>query len=67
MTLARRSVKSRSDTLLVASDCHPQTIEVIRTRCEPLGLEVIVGPVPAPRGRRTVCSPLRFPPTVSTR
>jgi glycine dehydrogenase len=47
VTLARRSVKSRSDTLLVASDCHPQTIEVIRTRCEPLGLEVIVGPVPA--------------------
>ncbi|MEY3251492.1 MAG: hypothetical protein RL227_465, partial [Pseudomonadota bacterium] len=34
VTLARRSVKSRSDTLLVASDCHPQTIEVIRTRCE---------------------------------
>jgi glycine dehydrogenase len=47
VTLAKRSVKSKSDTLLVASDCHPQTIEVIRTRCEPLGLNVIVGPVPA--------------------
>ena len=47
VTLARRSVKSRSDTLIVASDCHPQTIEVIRTRCEPLGLEVRVGPVPS--------------------
>ena len=47
VTLAKRSVKSRSDTLLVASDCHPQTIEVIRTRCEPLGLDVIVGPIPA--------------------
>ncbi len=47
VTLARRSVKSRSDTLLVASDCHPQTIEVIRTRCEPLGLQVVVGEVPA--------------------
>lgn len=47
VTLAKRSVKSKSDTLIVASDCHPQTIEVIRTRCEPLGLQVIVGPVPA--------------------
>jgi glycine dehydrogenase len=40
VTLARRSVKSRSDTVLVAGDCHPQTIEVIRTRAEPLGLRV---------------------------
>ncbi len=47
VTLARRSVKSKSDTLIVASDCHPQTIEVIRTRAEPLGLTVLVGPVPA--------------------
>ncbi|MCP5270178.1 MAG: aminomethyl-transferring glycine dehydrogenase [Burkholderiaceae bacterium] len=47
VTLAKRSVKSKSDTLLVASDCHPQTIEVIRTRCDPLGLNVLVGPVPA--------------------
>src|SRR5512137_2569326 len=39
MTLAKRSVKSRSDTLVVAGDCHPQTIEVIRTRAAPLGLE----------------------------
>ena len=30
---------------LVADDCHPQTIEVVRTRAEPLGIEVRVGPV----------------------
>jgi glycine dehydrogenase len=40
MTLARRSVKSRSETIVVAGDCHPQTIEVIRTRAEPLGITV---------------------------
>jgi glycine dehydrogenase len=40
MTLARRSVKSKSDTLIVAGDCHPQTIEVVQTRAEPLGLTV---------------------------
>ena len=46
MALAKRSVKSRSDTLLVASDCHPQTIDVIRTRAAPLGLQVVVGEAP---------------------
>ena len=42
MTLARRSVKAKSDTLIVSGDCHPQTIEVIRTRAEPLGIAVVL-------------------------
>jgi glycine dehydrogenase len=46
MTLAKRSVKSKSDTIIVAGDCHPQTIEVIKTRAEPLGLKVLVGFAP---------------------
>ncbi|MBS0448428.1 MAG: aminomethyl-transferring glycine dehydrogenase [Proteobacteria bacterium] len=46
MTLAKRSVKSKSDTIIVAGDCHPQTIEVIRTRAAPLGLKVVVGYAP---------------------
>ncbi len=40
MTLAKRSVKSKSQVFLVAGDCHPQTIEVIQTRAKPLGIEV---------------------------
>ncbi len=40
--LARRSVRSKSDTVVVAGDCHPQTIEVLRTRAEPLGLTVML-------------------------
>ena len=47
MTLAKRSVKSKSNVFIVASDCHPQTIEVIQTRAKPLGIEVKVGMVPA--------------------
>jgi glycine cleavage system pyridoxal-binding protein P len=44
MTLCKRVVrKNRSNTFFVASDCHPQTIAVVRTRAEPLGLEVVVG------------------------
>jgi glycine dehydrogenase len=42
MTLAKRSVKSKSKVFVVAGDCHPQTIEVIQTRAEPLGIEVVV-------------------------
>ncbi len=40
MTLAKRSVKAKGNTLLVGGDMHPQTLEVICTRAEPLGLTV---------------------------
>jgi glycine dehydrogenase len=40
MTLARRSVKAKGNVIVVAGDCHPQTIEVVRTRAEPLGIIV---------------------------
>ena len=46
MTLARRSVKSKSNIFIVAGDCHPQTIEVIQTRARPLGIDVRVGSAP---------------------
>ena len=42
MTLAKRSVKSKSQVFLVAGDCHPQTIEVMQTRAAPLGIEIKV-------------------------
>jgi glycine dehydrogenase len=42
MTLARRSVKSKSDVFIVAGDCHPQTIEVMQTRAGPLGIQIKV-------------------------
>jgi glycine dehydrogenase len=46
MTLAKRSAKSKSNTIIVADDCHPQTIALINTRAEPLGIEVKVGFAP---------------------
>ena len=42
MTLAKRSAKSKSSTFLVAGDTHPQTLEVLATRAEPLGITVDV-------------------------
>ncbi len=43
MTLMKRVGRSKSDTLFVAADCHPQTIAVVQTRARPLGFEVRVG------------------------
>ena len=42
MTLAKRSCKSKSNVFGVSRGVHPQSIEVIRTRAEPLGIEVVV-------------------------
>ncbi|WP_428507650.1 aminomethyl-transferring glycine dehydrogenase [Roseateles sp.] len=40
MTLAARVGKSKSQVFYVADDVLPQTLEVVRTRAEPLGFEV---------------------------
>ncbi len=42
MTLLHHVGKG-SDAFFVAQDCHPQTIEVLRTRAAPLGMHIIVG------------------------
>ncbi len=43
MTLCQRMSKSKGKVFFVADDCHPQNIEVVQTRAEPLGIEVVVG------------------------
>ena len=40
MTLAMRNAKSDSNLFIIDADTHPQTIEVIRTRANPLGIEI---------------------------
>ncbi|WP_260260378.1 aminomethyl-transferring glycine dehydrogenase [Vibrio intestinalis] len=42
MTLCKRAGKSKSNAFFVASDVHPQTIEVIKTRAKYIGFDVIV-------------------------
>ncbi|MGB2185824.1 MAG: aminomethyl-transferring glycine dehydrogenase [Akkermansiaceae bacterium] len=42
MALAK-SGKPRGSVMFVADSCHPQTIEVVKTRAEPLGIEIVVG------------------------
>ncbi|HXF63522.1 MAG TPA: aminomethyl-transferring glycine dehydrogenase, partial [Caldilineaceae bacterium] len=44
MTLCKRAQRrSEAVTFFVSERCHPQTIAVVRTRAEPLGIQVIVG------------------------
>ncbi|MBA2769864.1 MAG: aminomethyl-transferring glycine dehydrogenase [Sporichthyaceae bacterium] len=49
MTLARRSSKAPGEAVFVVdTDVLPQTIAVVRTRAEPLGIEVVVADVAGP-------------------
>ena len=45
MTLAKRVAGSKSSRFLVDRGCHPQTIEVLATRAEPLGIELVLGDI----------------------
>ena len=43
MGLSHRLNKKDSKIVFVSNDCHPQTIDVVKTRAEPMGLKVIIG------------------------
>ena len=42
MGLCNRLDKKNSNLVFVSNNCHPQTIDVIQTRAEPMGLKVFV-------------------------
>ncbi len=42
MALAHRQSKSASERFLVDASCHPQVIEVVRTRAQPLGVQLVI-------------------------
>jgi glycine dehydrogenase len=45
MTLIRRSTKHAATAFFVDAETHPQTVAVVSTRAEPLGIEVVVGDI----------------------
>jgi glycine dehydrogenase len=45
MTMAQRVSKSKAKQFFIDENCHAQNINVMKTRAEPLGIEIIVGPV----------------------
>lgn len=43
MTFCKRLAKNKANAFFASVHCHPQTLDVLRTRAEPLGIEVVVG------------------------
>jgi glycine dehydrogenase len=43
MTMCHHSVRQKKTRFFVDADCHPQTVAVLRTRAEPLGIEILTG------------------------
>ena len=43
MALARRTIKGDRRTFFVHADTHPQTLAVLETRAEPVGVRLVVG------------------------
>ena len=39
----RKNTKKNAETFFVSEFCHPQTIDLLRTRATPLGIEILVG------------------------
>jgi glycine dehydrogenase len=61
MTLCRRSAKNPSPMFYVADSVLPQTIAVLRTRAEPLDIELKIGPAAAAAGADCFGLLLQYP------
>ena len=64
MGLSFRLSKTETKKVFVSKNCHPQTIEVIKTRAEPLGLEIIVGDEDKDINQNIICGILQYPGTL---
>ncbi|MDA9647340.1 aminomethyl-transferring glycine dehydrogenase [Candidatus Pelagibacter sp.] len=64
MGLSYRISKTDSNKVFVSENCHPQTIEVIQTRAEPLGVEVIVGNEDTDITDDIICGIISYPGTL---
>ena len=67
MSLSYRINKKNSKIVFVSKDCHPQTIELIKTRAEPLGLKIIVGNEDADLEKISediICGIIQYPGTL---
>ncbi len=63
MTMAERSARSKARGFFVDQNCHPQTIAVIKTRAQPLGIEVQVGPPEAMVAEQVFGAIFQYPGT----
>lgn len=45
MSMCYGVARGKKNRFFVAAECHPQTIEVVKTRAEPLGIELTIAPL----------------------
>ena len=64
ISLSYRVNKKDTKKVFVSKDCHPQTIDVIKTRAEPLGLEVIIGDENKDVNTDIICGIIQYPGTL---
>ena len=65
--LSQRLDKNNSKKIFVSSSCNPQTIDLIKTRTEPFGLELIIGDEKSDLQNikeNVVCGVLSYPGTL---
>ena len=65
--LCHRIDKNNSKKIFVSSSCNPQTIDIIKTRAEPFGLELIIGDekeVLPSIEEKLVCGVISYPGTL---
>ncbi|MEM8540388.1 MAG: aminomethyl-transferring glycine dehydrogenase, partial [Pseudomonadota bacterium] len=63
MTMAQRVAKSKATKFFVDEGCHPQNIAVMKTRAEPLGIEIVLGPVEALEPKEVFGAIFQYPGT----
>ncbi|WP_376871094.1 aminomethyl-transferring glycine dehydrogenase [Albirhodobacter sp. R86504] len=63
MAMAERGAKSKARAFFVDEACHPQTVDVIRTRAIPLGIEIISGPIEALKADEVFGAIFQYPGT----
>jgi glycine dehydrogenase len=63
MAMCHRVSTSDSNRFFVDADCHPQTLAVLETRAEPLGIELVSGPAEDAAGSSVFAALLYYPGT----
>ncbi|MGI9395765.1 MAG: glycine dehydrogenase, partial [Boseongicola sp.] len=63
MTMSQRLAKSKSKTFFIDENCHPQNIEVMKTRAAPLGIEIVVGAPDALEADKVFAAVFQYPGT----
>ena len=64
MGLSHRLCKKDTKKVFISKNCHPQTIDVIKTRAEPLGLKIVVGDEDKDINESIICGIIQYPGTL---